>query len=45
MTDDEVLKQWRRRYGRITLSQAKDLEQLDRRFSHLSARNLDPLTR
>jgi hypothetical protein len=38
---DEVLIKWRRRYGRITLSQARELERLERKFAHLHRQALD----
>ena len=40
MTDDEVLTKWRARRGdeHLTLSQANELEKLDRRFNHLGKR-------
>lgn len=38
MTDEELLAKWLARRGRITLATAKELEKLERRYAHLSAR-------
>jgi hypothetical protein len=35
VTDEDVLVKWRARRGRITLSEARELEKLDKRFAHL----------
>jgi hypothetical protein len=35
MTDEQLLAKWRARRGHVTLSTARELEKLDRRFVHL----------